>query len=138
MPIVPIVGPASGGKSQLIAARLTPGMVVLDFTMLYVALSGVQRGPDGRYPERVTGDPLLPMVSEVKALALNAAIRRELSGFVTSSARDDVEMLERVTGAKATVVDPGEDIVRARLADPVTGEVSEECSAALRRWYRRS
>ena len=136
MAIVPVVGPAGGGKSQFIAENIRPGWVVLDFTMLYAGLSSAQRGPDGKYPERITGDPLLPLVSEVKALALNAAIRRELSGFVTSSARDDVPMLERVTGQPATIVDPGEDVVRARLADPVTGQLSEECTAAIRRWYR--
>ena len=136
MAITPIVGPAGGGKSQYIAENIRSGWIILDFTSLYAALSGAQRGPDGKYPERITGDPPLPLVSEVKALALNAAIRRELSGFVTSSARDDIEMLERVTKTPAVVVDPGEATVRARLADPITGQLSEECTAALRRWYR--
>ena len=136
MPIVPVCGPAGAGKSQYIAATIRPGWIILDYTALYAALSGVQRGPDGKFPERVAGDPLLPMTAAVKAVALSMAVERQLDGFVTSSARDDVSTLERITGQSAVVVDPGEDVVRARLADAVTGELSPECSAALSRWYR--
>ena len=136
MPIQPVVGPASGGKSQWISARLTPGQVVLDFTRIYVALAGIERGSDGRYPERVAGDPLLPLTSAGKAVLLSMAMERQLDGFVTSSSRDDVPMLERVTGQPAVVIDPGESVVRARLADAVTGELSSECNNALSRWYR--
>lgn len=136
MPITPVAGPAGGGKSQYIAERLRPGWLVLDFTRFYVALAGVERGPDGRYPERETGDPLLPLVSYVKRVALREAVERELDGFATTSARDDVEVLERITGRPAVVVDPGEEVIRARLADPVSGELSSECTAAMRRWYR--
>ena len=136
MPIQPVVGPASGGKSQWISARLTPGQVVLDFTRLYVALAGIERGPDGRYPERATGDPLLPLTSAGKAVLLSMAVERQLDGYVTSSSRDDVPMLERVTGQPATIIDPGEATVRARLADPITGELTTECANALTRWYK--
>ena len=136
--ITPVVGPAGAGKSQYIAASIRAGWVVIDYTALYAALSGVQRGPDGKYPERVTGAPLLPFVAGMKTMALRMAVERELSGFVTSSSLADVEALETITGETAKVIDPGEDVVRARLADPVSGELSPECSAALRRWYRRS
>ena len=138
MAITPIVGPAGAGKSQYIAASICPGWIVVDFTTLYAALSGVQRGPDGKYPERETGDALLPFVSGLKTMALRMAVERELSGFVTSSSLADVEVLEEITGRTAKVIDPGETVIRARLADPVTGELSSECSQALRRWYRRS
>ena len=138
MSIVPIVGPAGAGKSQYIAATIRPGWIILDFTSLYVAVAGVQRGADGKYPERVTGNPLLPFVAGLKTMALRMAVERELSGFVTSSALADVEILEAITGETAKVIDPGEDVVRARLADPLTGELSPECSAAVNRWYRRS
>ena len=138
MSIVPILGPAGAGKSQYIAATIRPGWIIIDYTSLYVALSGVQRGADGKYPERESGDPLLPFVAGLKTMALRMATERELSGFVTSSALADVEVLEKITGETAKIIDPGEEVVRARLADPVTGELSPECSAALRRWYRRS
>ena len=136
MAIQPVLGPASGGKSQWVAQRLLPGWVIIDYTALYAALSGVQRGSDGKFPERVTGDPLLPMISSVKAVALSMAVERGLSGFVTSSARADREVLERITGQAAMVIDPGEEVIRARLSDPLTGELSPECSTALSRWYR--
>ena len=100
-----------------------------------MALSGAQRGPDGRYPERIAGDPLIPLVAYIKATALRQAVERELDGFVTTSARADVPELERITGQPATVIDPGEDVVKARLADAVAGELSPECSTALSRWY---
>ena len=41
------------------------------------------------------------------------------------------------TGALERVVDPGRDIVAARLADPSTGELSDECGDAIDRWYGR-
>ena len=80
---------------------------------------------------------MLPFVSAVKAAALSLAVERELSGFVTSSARDDVAVLERITRTAAVVIDPGELVVRARLADPETGELSDECENAVGRWYKR-
>ncbi|MCY4086689.1 MAG: hypothetical protein OXG37_07365, partial [Actinomycetia bacterium] len=39
--------------------------------------------------------------------------------------------------AREIIVDPGEEIIRARLADSETGELSEECDAAALRWYGR-
>ncbi len=135
MAITPVLGPASGGKSQWIAARLVPGIVVIDYTRIYVALSGAERGDDGRYPERVAGDQLLPLSSAVKAVTLSMAVERGFSGFVTSSARDDLPTLERITGTPAVIIDPGEEVIRARLADPVTGQLSSECATALARWY---
>ena len=38
------------------------------------------------------------------------------------------------TGAARTI-DPGEQVVRRRLADPDTGELDPECDRALLRWY---
>ena len=138
MAITPIVGPAGAGKSQYIAANIRPGWIIIDYTTLYVALSGVQRGGDGKYPERESGDPILPFVAGMKTVALRMAVERELSGFVTSSALADVEVLEKITGETAKVIDPGESVVRARLSDPTTGELSPECDKAVRRWYRRT
>ena len=132
-------GPAGGGKSQVIAERLQPGEFVADFTRLYVALAAVERGPDGKYPERQDGDPLLGLVSAVKAAVIREAARRELSGYVTTSDSrpEEIDRL-RATGADGEVVtiDPGEEVVRARLADPVSGELSPQCSQAMGRWYR--
>ena len=137
MPIVPVVGPAGAGKSQVIEELRRPGQVLLDYTGLYAAIGGVQRDPaTGRYPVRVDGDPAIGLVAALKDYAVDQAVRRELDGYVTSSSRDDIERLERITGQEAVIVDPGEQVTRARLADPATGELSAECIKALSRWYR--
>ena len=139
MPLVIIRGPAGGGKSQVIAERQRPGEVLIDYTRIYVALAGVERGPDGRYPVREDGDPLLPLAAWLRTAAIRAAARRELDGFVTTSDSrpEEIERL-RSAGANGPVetVDPGEAVVRARLADAVTGAVSGQCDLAVRRWYR--
>ena len=53
------------------------------------------------------------------------------------SARRAFLLGELGTGAIERIVDPGRDIVSARLADPETGELSAECGAAIERWYGR-
>ena len=40
-------------------------------------------------------------------------------------------------GAVEEVIDPGEQVVRARLADAISGELSSSCEGAINRWYRR-
>lgn len=135
MPIVPVVGPAGGGKSQYIERERSPGDVLIDYTRIWAALTGARRGDDGRYPERVDGDPSLPLVNAVKQFALSQAIERELSGYVTSSAADDVAALEARTGQPAVTIDPGRQVIESRLADPETGYLSDECRRAVARWY---
>lgn len=158
MPIQPIAGPAGSGKSQLIEAERRPGDVVIDFTRIYAAVAGVARGPDGRYPERQPDDPLVPLVAAVQSFALSEAVKRQLNGYVTTSRRESVPVLERITGQPARIVDPGEDVVTARLMvardvevdlsdDPVAPrrptvgrtvkrrELSDNCRRALARWY---
>ena len=71
MPITPVAGPAGGGKSAYVAEHLRPGWIVLDFTQIYVALTGAVRGPGRQVtPNELTGDPVLPLVSAVKAVDL--------------------------------------------------------------------
>ena len=115
MPIQPIAGPAGGGKSQVVAEALRPGMVLIDFTAIWAALAGVERGPDGLYPVRRDDDPLVPLVSAVQAFALSQAVERQLDGFVTTASRDRVALLERITGQPARIVDPGIETVLERL-----------------------
>ncbi len=137
-------GPAGAGKSQVAAGKLDQGEadVIADFTRLHVALSGVERGPDGRYPVRADDDAAVPLAAYVKAVATRAALARGFRVITTTSSADEGEVeraRQMATEAGATLdvqtVDPGEDVVRARLSDPATGELSPQCSAALRRWY---
>ncbi len=139
MPITPVVGPAGGGKSQYIEANRRPGDVLIDFTAIYVALSGVTRGADGKYPEREEGDPLVPLTAALRNIALAHAVEQELDGFVTSASRRDVPRLERVTGQTATIIDPGEQTIIARLSEVPSGggraAIGESCATAAGRWY---
>ena len=130
MPIVPVLGPAGGGKSQWIAERQKPDDVVIDFSGLYRAL----KGTDEKLVRRV-GDPIVPFVQAVKQAALREAVSRQLNGFVTSATPTDRTPLELATGERAVIIDPGESVVRDRLA--VDGdELSLECESAITRWYR--
>ena len=128
-------GPAGGGKSQ----TLLRGEVRVDLTALWVALRGLERDGEGRYPERRTGDPALRIASYLKAAAVRFAAEQGIDAVVTtsSSAPEAVERL-RELGALGPVrtVDPGEEVVRRRLAGP-DGQLSAECETAIGRWYRR-
>ena len=135
MPITPVAGPAGGGKSQWIARNRQPGDVVIDHTGLWAALTGAQRGADGRYPPRPDDDPTIPLVQYVMAVAVRRATEAGLSGFVTTSRRAKVADLERETGEAAVIVDPGREVATERLRDPETGDLSAACSRALAKWY---
>ena len=138
-------GPAGAGKSAVAAGMLDHGEadVWADFTRLHVALSGVERGPDGRYPVREDGDPLVALAAYLKVVAVRQGLARGFRVVTTTSSADEGEVeraREMATEAGAALdvrtVDPGESVVRARLSDPATGELSPQCSAALSRWYR--
>lgn len=135
MPITPVAGPVGSGKSQLVEESRRPGDVLIDFTAIYVALSGAVRGADGRYPERQDGDPLLPLASAVAAFALSEAVRRELNGFVTTASKDRVPTLERITGQPARILDPGDDAVIQRHYRAQKPSITIQCAKALGRWY---
>ena len=139
MPIQVIAGPAGSGKSQIIADERRPGDVLIDYTAIWAALTGAVRGPDGKYPERTDDDPAVPLVAAVQAFALAEAVKRQLNGYVTTSRRASVPVLERITGQPARIIDPGEAVIRTRLS--VTDEsgdtrvLSDECAKAMARWY---
>ncbi len=136
-------GPAGAAKSALaleLLAEWTGGPVVLaDFQAIYAALTGVRRGPDGRYPLR--NPNLLPLVEYVRRAILTAARNRDIAVIATNSdgnaARRGVLLDELGEGATERVVDPGREVVSARLADAATGTLSPACSGAINRWYGR-
>ncbi len=139
-------GPAGSGKSQVARQMLAEGEadVLVDFTAIWAAITAAERGPDGKYPERVTGDALLPLVAYIKTMLARSALLRGHRTLVTTSDSSDDERekwADVAAGERArfttTTVDPGESTVRARLmTDPATGaELSPECQKALKRWY---
>ena len=142
MPSTLLSGPAGGGKSQE-AKRLrdsNPGPAVLaDFQSIYAALAGDVRGPDGKFPERDTD--LLPTTEYVRRAVVTAAVAREIDVILTNSDGDPERRRLLLgllpAGTEERIIDPGIDVVRLRLADSITGELSGQCSSAISRWYDR-
>ena len=129
-------GPAGSGKSQLILEEEPE--ILADVTALWAAIGGYQRDANGLYPERRGDDAALEAARYLKAALVGFAARRGLSGIVTTSdsSPEAVERL-REQGATAGVrtIDPGEAVVRRRLAGP-DGQLSGACEQAVQRWYR--
>lgn len=136
-----VQGPAGGGKSQLAREMLAAGeiQVLADITQLWVALSGVQRGPDGRYPVRDVDDPALQLALYLQEVAVNRALDLDYDVAATTSRRGQEERwqerAQRAGRAFAVrTVDPGLAVVTRRLAES-TGVLSDECARAIGRWY---
>ena len=72
---------------------------------------------------------------------ITGAVAREIDVIATNSDGDPKRRAFLVSqlgaGATERIVDPGEAIVTARLSDPVTGDLAEECAGAIARWYTR-
>ena len=144
MPSILISGPAGASKSAE-ARRLlaeNPGLAIAaDFQSLYVAITLAQRDPSGRYPPR--DERLLPVTEYLRRAVFSAAqdLDRGIDVIATNSDgnRGRRAFLVEQLGPDGTerIVDPGEAVVRARLADPITGVLSPECEKAIARWFRR-
>ena len=137
-----ISGPTGGGKSQLAVDLIKNGQgptVAADFQAIVAALLLLERGPDGKYPIRPSW--VLPLAEYTRQALITGAVNRDIDVIATNSDGDPVRrqaLLGRLgAGATERVIDPGEDVVRARLADPVTGNLSPDCGQAISRWYRR-
>ena len=138
MPLL-ISGPAGGAKSQAARAELANrGLAVAaDFQSLYVALTLAERLASGRYPLR--DERLLPLTEYVRRTILTGARARGIDVVATNSDGDPDRrqflLSELGPGAVETVIDPGKEVVIARLGD--TDGLSPECDAAIARWYDR-
>ena len=135
-------GPAGGGKSAVLRellAEATEPTIASDFQSIVAALLQHQRLPDGKYPLRP--DWVLPVAERIRREIFSAARDAQIRVIGTNSRGDADfrEMLLRRLGASAVerVVDPGEAVVRIRLADAATGELSGQCDQAIGRWYAR-
>ena len=138
MPIGILRGPAGAGKSQWFDENAEPGDLWLDITAIWAAVRGLERGPDGRYPVRLDDDQGLRMAAYLKATGIAFAEREGLDGWATtsSSAPEAVERIrEQGATGRVQTIDPGEAVVRRRLADPDTGELDPQCDSAQLRWY---
>ena len=139
MPLHLVQGPAGGGKSQVTAEMLEAGevQVVADVTALWAALSGAVRGPDGRYPVRDESDPALAAALYAQSVIARNVLDSGADVAVTTSRAGQEARWREVAGERGLfvrTVDPGEETVRARLAES-DGSISPECDKAVRRWY---
>lgn len=142
MPGLLISGPAGAGKSAIareeLAARTGPA-VAADFQSLVVAMLLLERGGDGRFPVRP--DWILPLAEYVRRSVITGAVNRQIDVVATnsdgSSERRKFLLGQLGPGATERIVDPGRDVVAARLADAATGELEPECEMAIGRWYGR-
>ena len=141
MPNTLISGPAGANKTALARELLNaaPLAVAADFQSIYRALTLVVRGPDGRFPLR--DERLLPLVEYTRRAIITGARNADIEIVLTNSdgalSRRQFLLQQLGDGAVERVVDPGEQVVRARLADPVTGVLSDQCQSAISRWYSR-
>ena len=135
-------GPAGSGKSQAarkLLAEASGPTVAADFQSIVAALLLQERGPDGKFPARP--DWVLPMAEYLRRVVLTEARERGIPVVATNSdgSPDRRKFLLGKLGpqAREKVLDPGEEIAKSRLADPQTGELSEDCTKAVGRWYGR-
>ena len=72
---------------------------------------------------------------------ISGANTRELNIVATNSDGDPARRSYLLgllgSGATETIIDPGQAVVVARLADTVSGELSADCGQAIDRWYGR-
>ena len=139
MASVLISGPAGAAKSALARAlRLEADELtaIADFQSIYAAISGDQRGPDGRFPLR--DNRLLPLTEYVRRAIITGAVSRQINVLATNSdgspARRKFMLGQLGSGATERIVDPGRDVVSARLSD-ASAVLSDECDDAIGRWY---
>ena len=141
MPNILLSGPAGAGKSQVardLLREATEPTIQADFTAIAIALLGLERGRGGKYPIRP--DWVLPITEYVRQSVLTGANSRGILIVATTSDGSPERrkaLLSRLgPGSVERVIDPGENVVRARLSDE-DGALSGECSRAIARWYSR-
>ena len=142
MPNTLVSGPAGAGKSAVaktLVALAEEPTVLVDFQAIHVALTGAERRSDGTYPLR--DERLLPITEYVRRAVIGAAVERDIGVVATNSDGDPERrafLLGQLgPGAEERIVDPGRVAVEARLSDPVTFELSDDCTEAINRWYVR-
>ena len=135
-------GPAGAAKSEEAKARLRSASeptIAADFQSITAALMLLERDAEGRYPVRPAW--ILPLAEYARRSIITAARGRDIAIVATNSDGDPErrKMMLDLLGPDADeeIIDPGEDIVRARLSSRKNGKLSRDCSKAINRWYGR-
>ena len=141
-----ISGPAGAGKSQraltLLAAASDP-TVIADLQSFYASLLQLRRDPvTGRFPFRLESDAhALRLAEGLRIQTIRMATEDGVAVITTNSdgSPERRQHLLRLLGDDATevVLDPGRAVVEARLADSLTGVLSDQCQVAVNRWFDR-
>ena len=113
--------------------------VAADFQSVVAALLLLERGPDGKFPIRPTW--VLGLAEQIRSAIIQGATQRQIAVVITNSDGDPARRSYLLSllgeGATERILDPGRDVVIARLADTVSGELSDDCGQAIDRWYSR-
>ena len=138
-----ISGSAGSGKSaaarEELAASNEPA-ILAEIQPLYAALLGLERLPNGRYPERLESQShALRMAEFLRRTILTAGLSRGLK-VITSNSDSDLDrrqflLRELGPGATERIVNVSYDIAVSNLQGP-DGTTSDQCMTAVSRWYK--
>ena len=103
-------------------------------------LTMLERDANGRYPERNPAQAawLLPLTEYTRQAILTGAAAMDVDVIATNSDGSPARrqyLVSRLQSGGETILDPGVDVVRRRLA--VNGVVSQQCELAIQRYYSR-
>ena len=131
-----VSGPAGAAKSQAVAAFLADvgaPVAVVDFTALYVALSGDARDPEtGRYPLRQAA--LLPLAEYVRRTAISRAVAHELPIVATNASGDPerrASLLAHLATGRQPTPEQAVEIVEQAAGRDVREALRERYGASL-------
>ena len=139
-----ISGSAGSGKSAAAreerAASNEPA-ILAEIQPLYAALLGIDRLPNGRYPERRESDAhALRLAEYLRRVAIAASVQRGIK-IITTNSDSDLDrrqflLGELGPGARERIVSVSYDVAISNLQGP-DGATSEQCRQAVERWYKR-
>ena len=143
MPNLLISGSAGSGKSaaarEELAASNEPA-IIAEIQPLYAALLGIERGPDGRYPERRESDAhALRLAEYLRRAAITASVARGIR-VITTNSDSDLDrraflLNELGPGATERIVTVDYDVAISNLQGP-NGATSDQCRRAVERWHK--
>ncbi|WP_433445663.1 hypothetical protein [Nonomuraea sp. CA-141351] len=127
-----VTGPPAGGKSTWVRGRAGPGDVVVDYDLIAGALSGPRSGNPWAHPE-----PVRTIAHRARTAAVREALRHvdDVDVYIIH-AQPTPDWLATYTqhGAQIVTLDPGRDVVMARIA----AERPASARAIAARWYNQA